>query len=222
MVGLEYKDLMGELKMKKAILLGTLMLALSTTMVGCGQVKLSKDGNNVIIGKDKKAAEQSSKKEVEKSKALEKSLQEKEDAEAKEQAKVTWTEQKDAHLTDAMKSLGKKRKTTYTKYDGKNALKVAKTRIYPDTFKKDKFYLDGQKISIGWSPQGGDTYDYKVLSIYNRDLGSGKHATYLFCLHDKKPIVLVDEAVKGGKITLTESSDKTLNKNFVDVMNGDV
>lgn len=215
--------------MKKVVLLGALALALSATMTGCGQVKVSDDGNNIIVGKDKKSAERSSKRaaekksrEAEQSKRLEKELQEKQTKEEQEQAKVTWTEKKDAHLTDAMKALGKKRKVTYVKYDGKNALKVANTRIYPDTFEKDQFYLDGKKISIGWSPQGGDTYSYKVLSIYNRDLGNGKHATYLFCLHDKKPIVLVDSAVKGGKINLTKSTDKTLNKNFKDVMNGDI
>ncbi|MBD5429106.1 MAG: DUF4767 domain-containing protein [Lactobacillus sp.] len=197
-------------------------------MAGCGQVKVSNDGNNIIVGKDKKSTEKSSEKSTEKSQAaaqskkLEKELKEKQTKEEQEQAKVTWTEKKDAHLTDAMRALGKKRKVTYTKYDGKNALKVANTRIYPDTFKKDKFYLNGKKISIGWSPQGGDTYSYKVLSIYNRDLGSGKHATYLFCLHDKKPVVLVDSAVKSGNITLTKSTDKDLNKNFTDVMNGDV
>lgn len=215
--------------MKKVVLLGAMALALSATMAGCGQVKVSDDGNNIIVGKDKKSAESSSKKAAEKkskeaaqSKKLEKELQEKQNKEEQEQAKVTWTEKKDAHLTDAMKALGKKRKITYTKYDGKNELKVSNTRIYPETFKKDTFYLEGKKINIGWSPQGGDTYSYKVLSIYNRDLGSGKHATYLFCLHDKKPIVLVDSAVKGGKITLTKSTDKTLNKNFKDVMNGDL
>ncbi|WP_290625335.1 DUF4767 domain-containing protein [Lactobacillus sp.] len=214
--------------MKKVILLGAMALALSATMAGCGQVKVSNDGNNIIVGKDKKSTEKSSEKSTEKSQAaaqskkLEKELKEKQTKEEQEQAKVTWTEKKDAHLTDAMRALGKKRKVTYTKYDGKNALKVANTRIYPDTFKKDKFYLNGKKISIGWSPQGGDTYSYKVLSIYNRDLGSGKHATYLFCLHDKKPVVLVDSAVKSGNITLTKSTDKDLNKNFTDVMNGDV
>ena len=214
--------------MKKVILLGAMALALSATMAGCGQVKVSNDGNNIIVGKDKKSTEKSSEKSTEKSQAaaqskkLEKELKEKQTKEEQEQAKVTWTEKKDAHLTDAMRALGKNRKVTYTKYDGKNALKVANTRIYPDTFKKDKFYLNGKKISIGWSPQGGDTYSYKVLSIYNRDLGSGKHATYLFCLHDKKPVVLVDSAVKSGNITLTKSTDKDLNKNFTDVMNGDV
>lgn len=207
--------------MKKVVLLGAVALALSATTVGCGQVKVSDNGNNITVGKDKKSAEKKSQ-EAAQSKKLEKELKEKQIEEEQEQAKVTWTEKKDAHLTDAMKALGNKHKVTYVKYDGKNTFKVANTRIYPDTFKKDKFYLDSKKISIGWSPQGGDTYSYKVVSIYNHDLGNGKHATYLFCLHDKKPIVLVDSAVKGGKITLTKSTDKELNKNFTDVMNGDV
>ncbi|MBP2058664.1 hypothetical protein J2Z60_001852 [Lactobacillus colini] len=209
--------------MKKVVLLGTMMLALSAMMTGCRQIKISDDGNNIIIGQDKKAIEKSKQKSIQKREQAAKSRKLKSELkkrELEEKAKVTWTTKKDKYLTSAMKSISKKQKITYTKYDGKHPLKANNVRVYPDTFKKGKFYLNNKIINIGWDPQADNKYDYRVLSIYNRDLGKEKHETYLFCLYDKNPIILVDSVVAGNKINLTKSNNKVLNKSFEKTMNG--
>lgn len=212
--------------MRKSILISGMLLLVGGLSAGCGSVKVSPDGNNVIIGKDKNSVKKSE--SISKSKSMSisasKSSSEAKQEQLKEEiAKTTWTEKKDAHLEDAMQTLAKKRKVTYEKYNGRKSLKVADQKLYPDTFKKDNFYLNGKKISIGWSPQGGDTYAYKVMAIYNQNLGGKKgYSTFLFCLHDKKPIVLVDTNQLGKKVNLTVSNDKSMTANFSDVMDGDL
>lgn len=179
-------------------------------LTGCSNVHTSKDGNNLEIG-------QKEKKSTKKSKTAKKETNSK----SQKQEATSLTSKQQASLDKTMSDYGKKRKISYTRYDSKHALKNSAGRIYPDTFKKDVFMLNNKKISIGWAPQGGDQYAYKVLAIYNHDFDQkGNHETYIFCIHDKKPIVLVDTAKAGSKIVLTESKDKELNDHFAGIMNG--
>ncbi|QNQ80563.1 DUF4767 domain-containing protein [Lactobacillus sp. PV034] len=193
--------------MKKVYLLGTLALVVAGLSTGCS-VNVSKDGNSLEINKP-------TKKTVKKSTSNTKKVP----SQSSKQETQRWDERKSATLDQKMQAYAKQRKISLTKYDNKHSLKVAGGRLYPDTFKKDTFYLKGQKISIGWSPQGEHKYDYDVMSIYNHDLGNqGHHETYLFCMHDNKPIVLVDTTRDSSRINLVESTDKTLNNNFDQVM----
>ena len=180
-------------------------------LAGCSNVHVSKDGNSLEIGQTKKSRAKSS--------STKKSTSAKKDHQKDES--ITFDAKKQATLDKAMTDYGKKKKITYVRYDAKHALKNSAGRIYPDTFKKDTFILNNKKISIGWAPQGGDQFAYKVLAIYNHNFDQkGNHQTYLFCLHDKQPIVLVDTAKAGNKVFLSESKDQELNNHFQGIMNG--
>ncbi len=195
--------------MKKKFLIVTSFLVLVSLTSACGSIHTSKDGNNLEINK-------SSKKSVSKKQSTKKQAKP-----AAEQKKLSWNNQKSTKLDQTMQNYSKSKKYTYAKYDGKHDLKVSGGRIYPETFQKDKFVLDGKQISIGWSPQGGDRYTYKVLAIYNHDFDQkGNHETYLFCLHDKQPIVLMDTTKSGNTINLVRSNDKKLDSQFAGIMNG--
>lgn len=188
--------------MKKIYLLGVLTLAVAGFSTGCS-VHISKDGNNLEINKSSK---QAAKKATQTSKKVVKNT-------------PKWDDRKATTLDERMQDYAKQKKISFTKYDGKHTLKISGGRIYPDTLKNDSFYLNGKKISIGWSPQGEHKYDYDVMSIYNHDFdNSGRHETYLFCIHDNKPTVLVDTTKDGKRINLVESTDKTINNNFDQVM----
>ena len=128
-------------------------------------------------------------------------------------------QQKD--LDQAVKTYGKKNNLKFKKYDGKNDLKVKQDRLYPAAYKNDEFYLNNKKISIGWDPYGKYAYDYEVLAIYNANLAKDDHQTFLFCRHDKKPIVLIEQDnTRSHKIELKQSPDSGLNSAFVGIMNG--
>lgn len=193
--------------MKKVYLLGALALAVAGFSTGCS-VNVSKDGNSLEINKK---SERTVKKSTPTSK--------KTASQSSNQETQRWDDRKAATLDQKMQDYAKQRKVSLTKYDGKHALKVSGGRLYPDTFKNDSFYLNGQKISIGWSPQGEHKYDYDVMSIYNHDIDNqGRHETFLFCIHDNKPIALVDTTRDGNHINLVVSKDKALNDNFNQVM----
>lgn len=197
--------------MKKTILLATGLLLLAGTSTACSSMQVSKDGNNLEIGKSTSKSKNSKKTSTAKS----------DNKQSAKQAATTLDDAKAKKLDDTMQNRSKAKKYNYAKYDGKHALKVSGGRLYPDTFKKDKFTLDGKKISIGWAPEGGDTFAYKVMAIYNHDFDQhGNHETFLFCLHDKKPIVLVDRTKTGNTINLARSTDQSLNKQFAGIMNG--
>lgn len=195
--------------MKKVYLLGALALAVAGLSTGCS-VNVSKDGNSLEINKK-------SERTVKKSTPI--SNSKRATSQSSKQETQRWDDHKATTLDQRMQDYAKQRKVSLTKYDGKHALKVSGGRLYPDTFKNDSFYLNGQKISIGWSPQGEHKYDYDVMSIYNHDIDNqGRHETFLFCLHDDQPIVLVDTTKEGNRINLVVSKDKTLSDNFSQVM----
>ncbi|KRM86082.1 hypothetical protein FC41_GL000275 [Lactobacillus hominis DSM 23910 = CRBIP 24.179] len=207
MVGLNYRK--KGIEMKKSIKFTVALLSLFA-LAGCSNVHTSKDGNNLEIG------QKSKKRSTKKTKTSKPTARKKQT-----NSSQSLTDKQQASLDKTMADYGKKRKISYVRYDGKHLLKNSAGRIYPDTFKKDTFILNNKKISIGWAPQGGDQFAYKVLAIYNHDFDQkGKHETYIFCIHDKKPIVLVDTAKEGNKIVLTQSQDRELNQHFDGIMNG--
>lgn len=195
--------------MKKLYLIGAVTLAVAGLSTGCS-VHVSKDGNNLEINKSSEQSVKTSQSSSTKQKKTKKNTLKK---------APTWDNHKAETLDQGMQSYAKQEKISFTKYDGEHTLKVSGGRIYPDTLKNDNFYLNNKKISIGWSPQGEHKYDYDVMSIYNHDLDDqGRHETYLFCMHDNKPIVLEDTTKDGKNINLIESTNKTINNNFNQVM----
>ncbi|MCT7697966.1 MAG: DUF4767 domain-containing protein, partial [Lactobacillus crispatus] len=62
-------------------------------------------------------------------------------------------------------------------------------------------------------PIGKTKYDYNVLAIANDDFKSW-HNTYLFCLKDKNPIILLDQSKNENPIMVKVVKDRTLNKAF--------
>ncbi|WP_297820419.1 DUF4767 domain-containing protein [uncultured Lactobacillus sp.] len=128
---------------------------------------------------------------------------------------------KQSQLSQTMKKYGQKQNVKYHEYNGVQELRITNGRVYPDIFKTDTFYLNNKKISIGWDPYGKHHYDYEVLAIYNADLSKNNHKTFLFCRHDKKPIILVEnDNSNSDKVILKQSPDKGLNSAFVGIMNG--
>lgn len=48
-----------------------------------------------------------------------------------------------------------------------------------------------------------------------------QHITYLFCVHDNHPIVLVDQTTNGNYIAVKETANKDVKSGFADIINGD-
>ena len=48
-----------------------------------------------------------------------------------------------------------------------------------------------------------------------------QHITYLFCVQDNHPIVLVDQTTNGNYIAVKETANKDVKSGFADIINGD-
>ncbi|RVU69859.1 MULTISPECIES: DUF4767 domain-containing protein [Lactobacillus] len=70
--------------------------------------------------------------------------------------------------------------------------------------------------------RAGKKFDYHVVSIfnYNGDFAE-EHITYLFCVYDNKPIVLVDQTTNGDYIAVKETANKDVKKGFAKIINSE-
>lgn len=138
---------------------------------------------------------------------------------------VSWDDDKESQLADFMDSFGKKMKQDYDEYDGHDSIKTLAGEKYPDDLEKYDFklYSDDsskkQTIDIGWDPELEKDYDYHVVSIFNCNVGNPEdHITYLFCVHDDKPVALVDQTTNGDAIMVKETSNQDVRTAFANIL----
>ena len=146
-------------------------------------------------------------------------------------SKLSWNDSKEEKLSDFMSDFGDKMDQDYDEYIGDEQLKTRAGEEYPDIFKDGKMKLvddsdkdadESESIDIGWDPELKKKYDYQVVSIFNyNDDDAEQHITYLFCVHDNQPIVLVDQTTNGNYIAVKETANKDVKSVFADIINGD-
>lgn len=203
--------------MNKKILISITTIALAATLSGCSQVHFGKDAVTIgevkqtkkkaVVQKKAKVQSSSQKKIVSKKKA--KPIKKK----VKKPVATIWNTTKTAKLKTAVNNWGKKSGQTYQFYDGKKNLNTKKGATYPGVLATNRYILNKKTIKIGYSPTGKARYDYNVVAIANDDFKAW-HNTYLFCLKDKKPVILLDQSKKGNPIMVKIVKDVTLNKAF--------
>lgn len=198
--------------MNKKILLATFLLAISTSLSGCSQVHFGRDA--VTIGqvpkaqKAKRVVKKKPKKQVKKSTP----------AKPKKTIakKTAWEAKKTKKLQQVVNKWSLKSGQQYTFYQGKKALKTKKGPSYPAVFKQKKFILKKKQIGIGYSPLGKNKYQYNVVAIANDNFKSW-HNTYLFCLKNKKPVILLDQSKNTNPIMVKTVEDQSLNQGFIKI-----
>ncbi|MGN1272495.1 MAG: DUF4767 domain-containing protein [Lactobacillus sp.] len=138
---------------------------------------------------------------------------------------ISWDDDKESQLADFMDSFGKKMKQDYDEYDGHDSIKTLAGEKYPDDLENHdvKLYSDDsskkQMIDIGWDPELEKDYDYHVVSIFNCNVGNPEdHITYLFCVHDDKPVALVDQTTNGDAIMVKETSNQDVRTAFANIL----
>lgn len=133
--------------------------------------------------------------------------------------KVLWTKKKDKKLEKFIASWSDSVSQIYKKYDGKHSLQNIAGTTYPNVFKQKQFILNNKNITLRWSPNGAGKADYNVVAIYNDDFKDKDwHLTYLFCIHNKKPVVLLDQRKAANPMILTKAQDKNLQAGFAKIV----
>lgn len=144
-----------------------------------------------------------------------------------EKDSLSWSATKESQLADFMKTFGKKMKQKYDEYDGQHSLKTLAGQDYPEIFEQTDFKLYSdhssktERIDIGWDPLLKKDYDYHVVSIFNCNVGNPEtHITYLFCIHDQQPLVLVDQTTNGEDVMVKETANHEVRDAFNEIATG--
>ncbi|TGY17718.1 DUF4767 domain-containing protein [Lactobacillus intestinalis] len=234
--------------MKKRMLVGITALLLTTLLTGCSNIKFDKDG--IRFGSSSKVEEKAAKKsssrssssstaktikkapvkpskikDKKKSKTSSKPKKKKKVVKKvnskKKKSTASWTSQKDQQLNNFVASWSQNLQQQYQKYDGQNSLKAINGLSYPDVFTQRSFTLNNRNIELRWSPKGKNIAQYNVVAIYNDNFKDKNwHLTYLFCLHNKKPVVLLEQGHNTNPIIVTVAKDSVLKNSFAKIVNG--
>lgn len=175
-------------------------------LAGCSQIHFDKDA--ITIGNEQKNVLKKNKKK----KVVHPKIEKK-----KPKVKSVWNKTKYQELQKIVNNWGRVKKQPYHFYDGVHSLKTKAGVTYPKAFDQNDFVLNKEKIKIGWSPEGKNTYQYNVVAIANDNFETW-HNTYLFCLRKNKPIILLDQSKRNKLVLVKRVNDCTLNKAFKQIL----
>lgn len=133
-----------------------------------------------------------------------------------------WDSNKDQQLEAFINSWAPTMNQSYQKYTGGASLHTIVGTDYPDVFKTMPFEMNGQRISVGYTPTGQGNYDYNVVAIYNynkRGIAAG-HITYLFAFHNGQPVALVDQTTEGGVTVVKPTANQQVASSFASIAEG--
>lgn len=233
--------------MNKKFLTGTALILIATTLSGCS-VHFDKDGIRIgseSKSEEVKSAKKAPKKQSSSSSAKAKSAQssskteksasksssskkkttkknksvKKQKKTKKTAQKALWNKKKDKKLEKFIGTWSETVSQIYEKYDGKHSLENLAGTTYPAVFKQRQFSLNDKNVTLDWSNNGRGKADYNVVAIYNDDFKDKNwHLTYLFCIHNKKPVVLLDQGKNVNPMILTKAQDKNLQNGFARIV----
>lgn len=190
----------------KKIWTGIAIVLVTNLLAGCSQIHFSKDA--ITIGDEQKNVLKKNKKK----KVVHPKIEKK-----KTKVKSVWNKTKYQELQKIVNNWGRVKKQHYHFYDGVHFLKTKAGVTYPKAFDQNDFVLNKEKIKIGWSPEGKNTYQYNVVAIANDNFETW-HNTYLFCLRKNKPIILLDQSKRNKLVLVKRVNDPTLNKAFKQIL----
>lgn len=234
--------------MNKKILVGVSIALVAGTLSGCGihfdkegirfgsqtkseKVKPQKQSSNKINQSSSSQSKLEDKKTIKKEKlrktkkktvkkSTKKKITKKTKKKKNKTRNVTWNATKDQALADFITNWSAGINQAYQKYDGVQALKTNVGTIYPDVLSQRQFIINGQAVTLSWSPNLTGNAEYKVVAIYNDNFKEANmHYTYLFCFHNKKPIVLLDQGGNTNPITLIKTKNSNLQAAFKKIVN---
>ncbi|MGQ5709071.1 DUF4767 domain-containing protein [Lactobacillus sp. PSON] len=236
--------------MNKKIWVGVSIALIAGTLSGCGvqfnkegikfdsqtkskAVKPEKDKTSKKISQssstssssslnDKKATKEAPKKA--KKKTVKKSTKNKISKKIKHKKsrtkKISWNNTKAQQLASFVTNWSTGINQVYQKYDGTQPLKTNVGTVYPDVLFQRQFLLNGQNVTLSWSPNLKGQAEYKVVAIYNDNFKEANmHYTYLFCFHNNKPVILLDQGGNTNPITLIKTKNSTLQTGFANIAN---
>lgn len=132
---------------------------------------------------------------------------------------VNWNSDKQDELDDFFDDWASSMNQEYDKYSGDGEITTAAGEKFPRYF--NRVYMNNQKVSLAYEPDGKGNADYNVVAIYNYDKDEGaSHITYFFAFHDNQPIVLVDETTNGDRVLVKETANRDLINGFNDIAAG--
>lgn len=100
-----------------------------------------------------------------------------------------WTPEKDKQLQNFMAAWGKVMGQSYQRNDEAHNTSYAGL-AFPADFKSRTLAVDGQAVSVEWSPNGTGSSQYNVVAVFSAGEKSFGGHIYLFSIHNQQPVVL--------------------------------
>ena len=106
-----------------------------------------------------------------------------------------WDNDKAQQLQKVMDQYAAENDLKILKFDGTHSLNTAGL---------NKYYVNGQKVTVEMSNDGQGNSDYNIVALYNHNLRNANasefHDTYIFAFHNGQPVLLLDRTTNGDKI----------------------
>ncbi|BDR58695.1 DUF4767 domain-containing protein [Xylocopilactobacillus apicola] len=126
-----------------------------------------------------------------------------------------WSKEKDQALSEMMHSWQSTKKDQFVgTYDGETPKQYG--LVFPDDLKRNIFFWGNRPISLSWQPTSDKNAEFGVVAVACSD----NQTTYLFTLHDGKPVVLCSQKDDDGKMVFYDSQNFALQAGFAKIVTG--
>lgn len=145
-------------------------------------------------------------------------------AQSRPVAATLWNKTKEQKLAKFMQTWQSEMGQTYKEtYNGDKPDHMG--FVFPDVIKDGK--LNGKvkwgnrKINLTWSNNGENGNEFQIVEVATGGKsGTGFPTTYLFCLHNNRPVVFMTQTTNGGILYLQDTQNAELQAGFAEIVTG--
>jgi len=139
-------------------------------------------------------------------------------------AATLWNTAKEKQLAAFMKQWQTKMGQTYVgTYDGKQPDHLG--YIFPKAITSGEMAgrvsWGKRPVELSWSTNGETGKEFQIVAVATGDKnGNGFPTSYLFCLHNQRPVVFMSQTTNGDTFTIQDTQNSELQAGFTKIVTG--
>ncbi|PIO82033.1 DUF4767 domain-containing protein [Pediococcus damnosus] len=145
-------------------------------------------------------------------------------AQSKPVSTTIWNKTKEQKLAKFMQTWQSEMGQTYKgTYNGEKPNHLG--YVFPDVIKNGQ--LDGKvkwgsrKINLTWSTNGENGNEFQIVAVATGGKpGTNFPTSYLFCIHNKRPVVLMTQTTNGNTLEVQDTQNGDLQAGFAGIVTG--
>jgi len=136
-----------------------------------------------------------------------------------------WNASKEKQLSAFMKSWQAKMGQTYQgTYDGKqpNHLGYIFPKAITSGEMNNRVSWGNQPVDLSWSTNGENGKEFQIVAVATggKDGGESFPTSYLFCLHNQRPVVFMSQTTNGDTFYIQDTQNAELQAGFAKIVTG--